>query len=136
TVINGDEADTTKLRGTSHSTPKTKTEYTQNVNSANKDIDQSQYQDTDANEDSDIDTQSSKDKQTVNTLKSDTQVNEEDANHDAQTVTAFLNNNNNSLIPTQNQRQGQTHSTGLDELNQSGQSDYHNSYTQFGNTDK
>ncbi|OJA03707.1 hypothetical protein BGC33_00165, partial [Bathymodiolus thermophilus thioautotrophic gill symbiont] len=73
--------------------------------------------------------QSSKDKQTVNTLKSDTQVNEEDANHDAQTVTAFLNNNNNSLIPTQSQSQGQgqsqTHSTGLDELNQSGQSDYH-----------
>jgi hypothetical protein len=34
-VINGDEADITKLRGTSHSTPKKPEDYTKNVDTVN-----------------------------------------------------------------------------------------------------
>jgi hypothetical protein len=142
-IINGNDANTTKFRGTSHSTPKKDSEYTQNASSTNKEVDQSQYQDTDANEDSDVSTQSEKDQQTVDSLKSDTQVNEDDANKDAQVVTGFLDNsnsdnngNNNNLIQNQGQNQNQDYIEGLNELNQIGQSDHHNDYTQFGTTDK
>jgi hypothetical protein len=43
-VINGDEADITKLRGTSHSTPKKPEDYTKNVDTVNKEVDRSKYQ--------------------------------------------------------------------------------------------
>jgi hypothetical protein len=56
-VVNGDEADATKLRGTSHSTPKEPKDYTKNVDSVNRDVDRSKYQQTNADENSNVDTQ-------------------------------------------------------------------------------
>jgi hypothetical protein len=127
-VINGDEADITKLRGTSHSTPN----YTSNVSSVNTTIDKSEYQQSDADEDSNINSESRQDKRTVNMLKTDTKVDERDANQDAREITNVLGEANNDLMQHQNQED----SEGLKVLNQSGQSDYHRSYTQFGSVDK
>jgi hypothetical protein len=42
-VINGDEADITKLRGTSHSTPKKPEDYTKNVDTVNKEVDRRNF---------------------------------------------------------------------------------------------
>jgi hypothetical protein len=93
-VINGDEADITKLRGTSHSTPN----YTSNVSSVNTTIDKSEYQQSDADEDSNINSESRQDKRTVNMLKTDTKVDERDANQDAREITNVLGEANNDLI--------------------------------------
>ncbi|SSC09376.1 hypothetical protein, partial [thiotrophic endosymbiont of Bathymodiolus puteoserpentis (Logatchev)] len=131
-VVNGDEADTTKLRGTSHSTPKEPKDYTKNVDSVNRDVDRSKYQQTNADENSNVDTQSQQDKNTVNSLKTDTQVDKGDANQGAQEITNILGSSNNNLM----QNQGQGNSEGWNELNKNGQSDHHNSYTQFGSIDK
>ncbi|CAB5507730.1 hypothetical protein AZO1586I_2005, partial [Bathymodiolus thermophilus thioautotrophic gill symbiont] len=131
-VVNGDEADTTKLRGTSHSTPKEPKDYTKNVDSVNRDVDRSKYQQTNADEDSNADVQSRQDKRTVNALKTDTQVDKGDANQGAQEITNILGSGNNNLM----QRQNQEDSKGLEVLNKSGQSDHHRSYTQFGSVDK
>jgi imidazoleglycerol phosphate dehydratase HisB len=65
-------------------------------------------------------------------LKTDTKVDEREANQDAREVTNVLGEANNDLMQYQNQEDNE----GLKVLNQSGQSDHHRSYTQFGSVDK
>jgi hypothetical protein len=89
-VVNGDEADTTKLRGTSHSTPKEPKDYTKNVDSVNRDGDRSKYQQTNADENSNVETQSQQDKNTVISLKTDTQVDKGVANQVALPMPAWM----------------------------------------------
>jgi hypothetical protein len=131
-------ASSSKLRGTSHSTPKKPDDYTKNVDAVNKEVDRSKYQQTNANEDSGVDTQSQQDKNTVDSLKTDTQVDQEDANQGAQEITNVLGSSNNSLMQNQdqNQTQNQGNDEGWRELNKNGQSEHHNSYTQFGSINK
>ncbi|MBA5249988.1 MAG: hypothetical protein FE834_10775, partial [Gammaproteobacteria bacterium] len=136
-IVSGDDADTVKTRRGGYSVPNSnKNDYddTSDIKSTNKEVDQSKYNDKHSNQETNIQTNKNKDQATSSNLKSDTKINEADANQDSQTIMNTLGSDNgDDLMLAQ---RDQANSDTMLELNRIGQSDHHNSYDRFCSSDQ